>query len=271
MINYFENAPDVEVRKIQKERFDKTLRNLENLLRRMYSVIERCKIMGRFELSMCTILLKSNYLQRRIDGLKELNDIVKFVMKGVTRALTPEGLSDWLAKHDIIDELLGPKKHLQTFQRSAQILCFMYERKLLDQKMMEALWNNTKDEQFAPDTFKVIKEIGLPISSPELAFFAGKIVAMPSSELCEEALDILYEPCRTVDKTAEQLTKYADMLAAIAFRADCPVATAEKALNKYADMVSALPFDPNKKTILAWCVNEMLKKVFGGKYHAVEQ
>ena len=261
VIGYFETAPDVEVRKVQKERLDKTLKNLENLLRRVYSVVERCKIVERFELSMCTILLKSNYLQRRIDGLKGINDIVKFVVKGISRTLTPAFMAEWLTKRDIIDELLGPKKHLQTFQRSAQILSFLHERKLMDLKMMESLWNNTKDEQFAQDTFRVIKEISLPLSSPELEFFAGKIVAMPSAELCEEALDILYEPYKTAEKTVEQLMKYAEMLASIAFRPDCPVAMAEKALNKYADMVTALPFDPNKKALLARCVNDMLKKV----------
>ena len=261
MVNYLQNAPDVDIRKVQKERFDKILKNLEALLRRTYTVVERCKIMEHFELNMCTVLLKSNYLQRRIDGLKGINDICKNVSKSVSRTITPVFLSDWLIKHNIVDELLGSRKHLQILQRSSQILSFIYERHLLDAKILESIWANTKDEQFAQDTLKMIREIGFPLCSPELEFFASRIATMGESEISEEALDVIYEAYRNPEKTVEQLIKYSDMLAQIAFRTDYPLSICEKALNKYAEMISTLAYDPYKKGILLKCVNDMLAKV----------
>jgi len=262
IINYFQNAADIEIRKVQKERFDKILKNLENLLRRVYSVIERFKIMELFELSMCTILLKSNYLQRRIDGLKGFNAIAKNIFKGMTRTLNAEFLTKWITKNEIMDELLGPKTHPQILQRSAHTITLMFERNLLEQKTLEALWSNTKDDQFAPEVFKVIKEVGFPAGSKELDFFMQKISEMPPDQVTEDALDVIYESQKAAEKIPELLLRYANFMTNIAFEEKYPLAISEKALAKFSGMISGLTFEPYKKNMLEKYVKEMLAKVF---------
>ena len=94
IISYFTTAPDVEIRKVQKDRLDKTIKNLENLLRRVYTVVDRHQIVELFELNIYTSFLKSNYLQRRIEGLKGLIDICRDVQKYCSHAITQEMLTD---------------------------------------------------------------------------------------------------------------------------------------------------------------------------------
>ena len=261
IISYFTTAPDVEIRKVQKERLDKTIKNLENLLRRVYTVFDRHQIVELFELNIYTSFLKSNYLQRRIEGLKGLIDICRDVQKYCSHAITHDMLTEWLVKQNILEELCGSRKHQQIVQRSAPILSFMYEAKLLTEKELETIWQYTKDDQLRQDMLKVITEIGFPLQSNELEFFASKIITMEPSEICEEALDIIYEPAKFPGKTVEQLLKYAKLLEEIAFKKTYPIAISEKSLTKYAEVISSLEFDPHKKQILHECVENKLKKV----------
>ncbi len=257
---YFEWAPDLEIRKVQKDRVDKIMSNLECLLRRVYTVVEKYRILETFELSLDTLFLKSNYLQLRIDGLKGINDICRNTVKGLSRSLTEQFLADWIREHKVLDELFGPRKHQQILQRSATLIRFVFDHGERDVKLLESLWDYTADEQLRPDTFRVICEIGFPIQSSELEFFAKRIVAMGPGEICEEALDVLYEPHRSPTKTVEQLLKYAGMLFSIGFRPDYPLAISEKAVARYTEMIGCLDYDPYKKEVLVKCVNEMLKQ-----------
>lgn len=261
IISYFKACPDVEIRKVQKERFDKTCSNLENLLRRTYTLDETHSIVEHFELNMYTILLKSNYLQRRIEGLKGINDTCKIVKNSSSRSISEEELVDWLIKQNVLDFILGANIHQQIVQRSAPVLSLMFEKKLLKVKDLDKIWESTKDEQLRPDILKVISEINLPLQSAELEYLGTKVISMAPNEICEEALDVIYEPTRCPVKTTEQLLKYAELMASIAFKKTYPLPISEKALGKYADMISTLEFEPHKMKILQHCVCSMLEKV----------
>ena len=261
IVSYFKACPDLEIRKVQKERFDKTCNNLENLLRRTYTIDETHSIVEHFELSMYTTLLKSNYLQRRIEGLKGINDTCRSVKISTSRSISEEELIDWLTKQNILDFILGAHIHQQIVQRSAPVLSLMFEKKLLKIQDLDKIWDLTKDEQLRPDILKVIAEINLPIQSAELDYLGNKVISMAPTDICEEALDVIYEPTRCPVKTTEQLLKYANLMASIAFQKTYSLNVSEKALGKYADMVSTLEFEPYKLKILQQCVNQMLEKV----------
>eukprot|EP00826_Nyctotherus_ovalis_P042060 TRINITY_DN4291_c0_g3_i1.p1 TRINITY_DN4291_c0_g3~~TRINITY_DN4291_c0_g3_i1.p1 ORF type:complete len:289 (+),score=59.31 TRINITY_DN4291_c0_g3_i1:1085-1951(+) len=236
--DYFQFAPDIEIRKIQREYLDRTLKNLYNLLKRVYPIKERHGVIERLSLSLATTMLKSNYLQRRIDGLKSLNEIIKDASKSYSHTLTPKHLAVWIQQHDILEELIGPRTHPQILQRSSSMINFLYEQHLLDEKTLEKIWAIAGDESFQQDVFKILQEVAFPLDSPEFAFFAQKIAEMSPLAVCEKALDVVYEGRKMAEKFPELLLKYSNILAKIAFEDSYPVATSEKALNKYVGTVS---------------------------------
>lgn len=261
MIAYLLECPEQEIRKIEKEQFDRICKNLDTLLQRVYTVYERYKIMENFQLSMNAIVFKSQYLQRRIQGIKALNDICKNVKFGFTRVIDQDLLADWLERNNILKNLFGPHKHQQILQRSGPIVKFLYEKaKLKNPEDLNMILEYTKDEQLRPDVYKVLSEISFPLKSPALDYFAQKIATLGPSEICEEALDVIYEPTRYASNNAEEIVKLANVLFGIAFRKDYPVAISEKALNKYAEMVTVLEFDPDKKNILKHCLEDKIMK-----------
>eukprot|EP00826_Nyctotherus_ovalis_P007306 TRINITY_DN11811_c0_g1_i3.p1 TRINITY_DN11811_c0_g1~~TRINITY_DN11811_c0_g1_i3.p1 ORF type:complete len:175 (-),score=40.22 TRINITY_DN11811_c0_g1_i3:13-537(-) len=143
-------------------------------------------------------------------------------------------------KEKIAEELVGPKKHQQILQRSSALLQFIYSNLGFDERTLEELWEFTKDELLRKDLFKILCEIAFPLHSPELKFFAGKIITMDPSEITEEALNVIFEPYKSPNHTNEQLLKYADMMAEMAFSGRYSLEISESALQKYAGMVSSL-------------------------------
>lgn len=261
IISYFKEAPDVEIRKIQKDKFDKTCKNLGEIPKRFYTYYATMDVVEHFQLFMCSKFLKSNYLQRRIEGIKTLNDTCKNAQKAELFTITAGELAEFLIKNNILDFILGTQVHQQIVQRSGPVLNFLYEKKQLKLKDIETLLALTKDEQLRADIFKVICEIGLPAESPDLEFIASKIATMNPLDICEEALDVFNEAKKNVNKATEQLLKYAGLLASIAFNNSFPVAISEKALVRYSEMISTLDFDPHKKKVIQQCLNLMIEKV----------
>ena len=239
-VEYFENAPDVEIRKFDKELLDKTICYIGNLLRRVYSLLERCKIVERLELLLATILLQSNYLQRRIDGLKALNEIIKNVITSISKVINAKFLSEWIIKNKLIDEFFGKKRHQQILQRSGPIVSFMYSQNLLEKEIMEEMWENVQDDQLRPDILKIIQDINFPINSQEFKFYVDKISNMSSEIICVEALDVIFESRKTAAKYPEQLLNYAAILENLMVKTNYPLNVREQALVKYADRKSVV-------------------------------
>jgi hypothetical protein len=261
IMTYFKEAPDVEIRKIQKEKYDKTIKHLGNISRRVYTYWNSFNSLDHFDLSMSTKFLKSNYLQRRIEGIKTLNDVCKNTQKPQLFKITTDELAEYLIKNNILDCILGTQVHQQIVQRSGPVLNFLYERKQLKLKDIETLLALTKDEQLRADVFKVICEIGLPAESPDLEYIASKIATMNPTDICEEALDVFNEAKKNVNKATDQLLKYAEIMSSIAFNKNFPPGISEKALVRYSEMISTLDFDPHKKKVIQQCLNLMIEKV----------
>lgn len=254
-----ERVHDVEVRKLEKEYLDKLHVHLSNLLRRVYTVLERHKITEQLELLLCTAMLQSNYLQRQIDGLKGFNEIIRRL--GRTAVMSPEYFVHWIQEHKVIEELFGTRKHQQILQRSVSIVIFMHEQGLITESIMEKMWENVQDDQFKEDILKVIKEAAFPAGSKELEFFVGKIAELSPSLMSEEALDVIYEARKGSENDPEKLLQYAGIIEKIMLDNSYSLSISEKALEKYAGMIADLPFEPYKKSILAKYIHQMLEKV----------
>eukprot|EP00826_Nyctotherus_ovalis_P010252 TRINITY_DN12721_c0_g1_i7.p1 TRINITY_DN12721_c0_g1~~TRINITY_DN12721_c0_g1_i7.p1 ORF type:complete len:257 (-),score=94.20 TRINITY_DN12721_c0_g1_i7:441-1211(-) len=238
---------------------DKLHVHLSNLLRRVYTVLERQKITEQLELLLCTAMLQSNYLQRQIDGLKGFNEIIRRL--GRMAVMSPEYFVHWIQEHKVIEELFGTRKHQQILQRSVPIVIFMHEQGLITEAIMEKMWENVQDDQFKEDILKVIKEAAFPVGSKELEFFIGKIAELNPSMMSEEALDVIYEARKGSENDPEKLLQYAGIIEKIMLDNSYSLSISEKALEKYAGMIVDLPFEPYKKSILAKYIHQMLEKV----------
>jgi len=248
---YFESAPDPEIRQIQKEQFDQILSDLEKIAERTYTTLGRHTIIEQFELIVYARLMKSDYLKLRIDGLKGVNNVIRQVIHKQKKTLTEDYILHWIHNNQLLEEVVGVKRHQQVLGRASPLLQFMYKKSSLDTKTLESLWELTNDELLRNDLFKILCAIEFDLDSKELEFFATKIANMEYSKITEDTLRLIYKSCKSKPNT-----KYAQILLDIAFNNKCNLS--ESALKNYLELIKSLPYDPYKKDILVNCMHRKM-------------
>jgi ubiquitin carboxyl-terminal hydrolase 34 len=70
-------APEKQLRDVRREKIESIIKSIDNFQRRLISKEEREKLTEILKLEVSLMCLKSNYLERRIQGIRELNQIIK--------------------------------------------------------------------------------------------------------------------------------------------------------------------------------------------------
>ncbi len=71
------NAPDKCLRDINRDKFDVVMRSIDNMQKRNMTKDERDRESELFKLEISLLCLKSGYLERRIQGIKDLNQLIR--------------------------------------------------------------------------------------------------------------------------------------------------------------------------------------------------
>ena len=258
MIHFFDSVSEIELKKVDKDRFEIFIQSLHKIFSRVYTTWETYKIIEQLELNIYGLLFKSNYLQAQIDGIKGINNIVKKTINKQTKYISEDWLIDWILKRNIIETLFNSNEHLQLIERSVVIIRFLHGKKRLENSYLGLIWKLIQDEQFKSELFKLLNEIGFHINSQELNFFITKIISMHPAEISEEAVNVIYEAHRNIN--IEQLLKLSNTMLQVIFREEYSVRIIESALNKYKEMINKIPYEPYKKDILLNCLKNIKTK-----------
>jgi ubiquitin carboxyl-terminal hydrolase 34 len=116
------NAPAKALRDVRREHIDAIVQAVDNLSRRVVEKGEREKQIEILKLEVALLCLNSSYMERRIQGIRDLNGIIKS-NRGSSTRFSGEFLVDWMETHGVFDILFDAKKtHLQLVQRSDEVL-----------------------------------------------------------------------------------------------------------------------------------------------------
>jgi ubiquitin carboxyl-terminal hydrolase 34 len=107
---------------VRKEQMEAVIKAIENISKRFLTKEEREKKIEVLKLELINKCLKSTYLERRIQGIRDLNTLVKKIttpqysynMKTESKAFTADFLIDWMREHQVFQNMWDPRKtHLQ--------------------------------------------------------------------------------------------------------------------------------------------------------------
>lgn len=75
--------------------------------------------------------LKSGFLERRIQGIKDLNQIIKNNRVFMNKSFTSQFLIEWMMSNGVFSILFDPKKtHLQLVQRCSDIVKLLVQENM---------------------------------------------------------------------------------------------------------------------------------------------
>lgn len=92
------NAPEKSLRDVRREKIEQIIKSIDNLQRRLISKEEREKQTEILKLEVCLMCLKSSFLERRIQGIRDLNQIIRNLrmFSSSNKAFSGEFLVEWM-------------------------------------------------------------------------------------------------------------------------------------------------------------------------------
>lgn len=122
--------------------------------------------------SACT-LLKSEKLEQRVAGLKEINEQIRNTRFGIIR----KGLSDAeilkkLNELNVLESIFGgAESHVQLIQRGEEILKFLLDQRAFDEPEIRTIWDAVQlkgDENTKLEFYKILEGLQIKLKNEHL-------------------------------------------------------------------------------------------------------
>lgn len=107
---------------MRREPIEAIVKAVDSLSRRLVAKSEREKQTETLKLEVALLCLKSSYMERRIQGIRDLNQVIR--SNRIYSNRFPGGfLAEWMQTRGLFDVLFDPKKtHVQLVQRCDEVL-----------------------------------------------------------------------------------------------------------------------------------------------------
>ena len=163
-------APDKLMRDVQREKVEAIIRCIDNMQKRLFTKEEREKETETLKLEMCHHCLKSSFFDRRIQGIKDLNQIIKNNRMSSFKSISNSGLVKWLNENDIFSIIFDPKKtHLEIVRRSNEILKLLLSEDALSPTLFEMFWSLSKQD-YKVEVYKILNDIAFQLKKEHFDF-----------------------------------------------------------------------------------------------------
>lgn len=104
------DAPEKQLRDVKREKIESMIKSVDLLQRRTLSKDEREKETETLKLDVCLMCLRANFLERRIQGIRELNQIIRNNRMLNNKSLTNQQIVEWLEQNDVYNIIFDNKK-----------------------------------------------------------------------------------------------------------------------------------------------------------------
>ena len=253
------NAPEASIRNVRKEKIESIVSRLEDILKRKYSYEEKEKQIALLTMDITLMCLKSNFLERRIHGIKSLADTLKS-LKYANRSskLSPEFMHEWLEKNGILEVIFDQKNyHVQIIQRSKEILKFLIVENKLTEEQLNLFWKGTEfDDETRREMYKIIEEASTPMQPHHVMQFLNKITAEKDAKIIPEAVNCVYEMGKYTKDSTETSQAIVNLLWRFATDQQNPLDVSNTAITKLADLLKKWKFS-TAKTYFYKCLDNL--------------
>lgn len=109
--------------------------------------------------------LKSSFLERRIQGIRDLNTIIKNNRMYSQKSFTAQYLIQWIVDNGVFLLLFDPKQtHLQLVQRTDDVLKLLLTENSLSIEVLEMFWALSKTPDYKLEVYKKVNEVAVWLS-----------------------------------------------------------------------------------------------------------
>ena len=237
-------ATDKSLRDVRKEQIDAIIKSVENISRRFLSKEERESQAEVLKLEMCNKNLNSEFLERRINAIKDLNSVLWKNTVQSSRSFSTQFLIDWMMEQHVFTTIWDTNKtHIQLVQRSNDIFKLLIKEEKMGVDLLDLFWNLTNTPAYKSEVFKIINEAAFHLKTSHIEYFFDKITATPNEKLSMEefnALGELGKYCKNAEFMQKVSNFFWKIITEAAYHTDELI---ENCIKKFTDMVQYWTID----------------------------
>lgn len=107
-------APEKSLRDMRRERIESIIKSIDSFQRRVISKDEREKMTEVVKLEVALMCLKSSFLERRIQGIRDLNGVIRNNRMFNSKTFTAKFLIEWMEQNGVYSQIFDTRKtHIQ--------------------------------------------------------------------------------------------------------------------------------------------------------------
>jgi ubiquitin carboxyl-terminal hydrolase 34 len=107
-------APEKSLRDMRRERIESIIKSIDSFQRRIISKDEREKMTEVVKLEVALMCLKSSFLERRIQGIRDLNGVIRNNRMFNSKTFTAKFLIEWMEQNGVYSQIFDTRKtHIQ--------------------------------------------------------------------------------------------------------------------------------------------------------------
>ena len=144
-----------------------------------------------FSITLSIKLLKTNSLDKRIQAIKTIVELVKNSSDSKPKN---EKILKLIDENNVFNEIFGHNSHIQLINKSQELLEIMIKSDRLSENEFELIWNATNkgDLEGKLTILKLLKELSKAMKNKHLDMLLQKIYSTKSNELINEEIDVSF-------------------------------------------------------------------------------
>lgn len=253
-----QNKNDVVLGAVQLDDFDsKVLEDMVNHLVdpiwKRYNTLEMShKILSFYQLEIGAALLLLTNLQRRIQGIKYINEAIRTVRAtyGPHRLMTVKELIQVVRRLNVVEQVFGKRTHFQLIHRADELIKLLFNEKDILESEIDMIWDTCRKqgEQIKLEVYNIILDVLKPaynnLRDQTKAYFITKLDNIEPRELIDKDIELLTELGKKVGMGASRkpedfVQKAAQFMWNIAtLQKEYPVHLIKLARKKFAEMTA---------------------------------
>lgn len=192
---------DIELRDLSKEVLEEIVKVVSSLLRRVEPTETTRATVEFFNLAAAYRRFQSSVVERRINGLTALAEIVARVRYHThyRTAITPPQMLVYLAENKVLETCFGKGSHPELMKRSLDIFRFIAQEQKLEKRHLDLIWDAIRNAMRRQEDatlailFKLLDDIAYQFDLDHLLYLFDRMAEIPCEEYVSPTLDLIKE------------------------------------------------------------------------------
>ncbi|CAD8119650.1 unnamed protein product [Paramecium sonneborni] len=250
-------SADNNLRNFTTQKITDVLYALNNLMKRIYPIQKRSEIIDRLDFDIAFKCFNSDFLERKIQGLKAIQELIKrtkdlYIQYGMQESQKQAAIQmilEWLNQKKIFESLYVGSGNSHLVQRSAEFFKFLIEEKMIGIQNLKEIWNNLDKAEYEHKLaiHKLFKDVSNSLEKEWLEFLINEICNKDPKEVTKDELDLLLDIVKSNHKYKEEyIQNCCNYYWTVLQKGQLNQTLFEQYLGQYLDLVTSFDMRPHK-------------------------